>query len=48
MEKRKECYECANIKCPGAAAYNSIYCQGNRKYNEIMKVGLIYERKNNK
>ena len=37
MEARKECYICNNKKCPGQAAYNSIYCRGNRKYNEVIE-----------
>ena len=41
MEARKECFNCKNKKCPLQAAYNSIYCQGNRKYETIdkLKVG---------
>lgn len=32
MEQRKECQDC-NHKCMDAVAYNSIYCQSNREYD---------------
>lgn len=36
MDQRKECQDCVH-KCMEAIAYNSIYCQANREYDNKEK-----------